>query len=151
MRPIVVAGFLVLSGCAGPTGPIVGDWRGSQPSLDPYHEKTTELILDGTPDAVSGTYHLVTQVMASDLGTQTDQNLRWTDRWEKRTPTDASGTRYVSIHLDHAPGGQLPDYVLTPNNLLVPLVNPAHPDLSATAIRIALVPLPPTAYGYGRP
>jgi hypothetical protein len=130
---------------------VLGDWRGSQPSLDPYHSRTVELILDGTPDSVSGTYHLLTLVMTPDLGGQDNQNLRWTDRWEKRVLTDGTGARIITIHLHHAPDTQLSDYLLSSNGLLVPLIHPEHPDLSPEAMRIALVPLPRTAWGYGRP
>lgn len=151
MRWLAGTALLALAGCTGTTGPVVGDWRGVQPSLDAFYSVNTELILDGTPDAVGGTYHLVSVVMDPNIGGQDQQNVRWTDRWEKRVRQDAAGRAYPTIHLHNAPGTQPSDYILTANNLLVPLVNAARPDVSGNALRYALVPLPRNTYGYGRP
>ena len=145
------AALLAASGCAGPTGPVVGDWRGAQPSIDIAYSIDTELILDGTPDATSGTYHLVSRVRDPNFGSENQDDVRWTDHWEKRTLRDATGRPYPTIHLNRAPGVQRPDYILTSNGLLVPLIEAAHPDVSPAALRFALVPLPRTAFGYGRP
>ncbi len=143
--------LVVLAGCAGPTGPVVGDWRGFQPTISSFDNLSTELILDGEPDARAGTYHLVTRAMEPGLVDDPRWNVRWTDQWERRVVQDANGRSYTTIHLHRAPGAQVPDYILTANNLLVPLDNPQHPDLSANALRIALVPLPRSSWGYGRP
>lgn len=154
MRWTTGAALLVtVAGCAGPTGPVVGDWRGYPPSIDIGYSHQTELILDGTPDATSGTYHLVTLLQDPNFGAHSgeNQNLRWSDRWEKRMQRDAGGNSYVSIHLRHAPGAEPADYILTSRGLLVPLVQAAHPDLSPGALRYALAPLPRSSWGYGRP
>ena len=143
--------LLALSGCFAPTGPVVGDWRGEQPSINLSYSIDTELILDGPPGATSGTYHLISRVRDAEFGGHSLDNVRWTDQWERRTLQDASGRPYPTIHLTRAPGVQRSDYILTSNGLLVPLIETAHPDVSPAALRFALVPLPRTAFGYGRP
>lgn len=148
--PVLPLLAVLLSGCFQPTGPIVGDWRGSQPAISYYYQRVTELILDGPPDANAGTYHLVTRTMQPFFADRQD-NYRWTDTWQKRMRQTATGQPYLTLHLDHAPGTQDPDYIWTSNNLLVPLIDPSHPDISKDALRVALYPLPRTAYGYGRP
>lgn len=147
-RSVLVA--FLLCGCAGPTGPIVGDWRGSEPSISYFYQRTTELILQGPPDANSGTYRLVSRVNAPLLVDRDDQ-YDWTDRWEKRLLRTATGQRYLTLHLRNAPGSQDPDYIWTTDDLLIPLIDPAHPDLGKQALRVALYPRPRTAFGYGRP
>lgn len=141
---------LPLAGCFQPVGPVVGDWRGYQPDISYYYQRSTELILDGPPDANSGTYHLVTRTNQPFFADRAD-NYRWTDRWEKRLLRTADGRPYLTVHLFHAPGAQDPDYIWTTDGLLVPLIDPTHPDLSPAALRVALRPLPRTAFGYGRP
>jgi hypothetical protein len=155
MRRITLAGLAVLAlplaGCFQPTGPIVGDWRGSQQADDPFNYKMTELILDGTPGAMSGQYHLITRLQNQNPQSAREETPLWSDRWEKRIVRTASGVPYTMIHLDHSPGDQLPDYATTDRNLLVPVADPLHPDLSPAAMRTALYPVPKDAFGYGRP
>ena len=143
--------LVMLAGCADRTGPVVGDWRGYQPSITSFDNLSTELILDGPPEATSGTYHLITRAEDPGLVDDPRWNVRWTDHWERRVVQGADGHSYVTIHLHEAPDAEVPDYVMTANDLLVPLNNLDHPDLSPNAIRIALVPLPRTSWGYGRP
>jgi hypothetical protein len=153
MRGIAVVGLLaLLAGCAtGPTGPVVGDWRGSQPSIVQWYRTVTELILDGSPGAMSGTYHLVINTPGLATLSGASSFRRWSDRWEVRMLKDANGQPYEVVHLFNVPGTQRPDYALTKDNLLIPIYNEAHPDFSEAGRRIALYPLPRTAYGYGRP
>ena len=143
--------LVLLAGCADPTGPVVGDWRGYQPAISSFDDLSTELILDGLPGAQSGTYHLITRAEEPGLVDDPRWNVRWTDQWQRRVVHGADGSSYVTIHLHRAPDAQVPDYLMTAHNLLVPLDNLAHPDLSSNAIRIALVPLPRDSWGYGRP
>lgn len=143
--------LIMLAGCAGPTGPVVGDWTGYRMGLEGLDNSSIELILDGEPNATSGTYHLVTRVL--DVGAVDDPrwNVRWTDHWERRSLKDAQGQTYDAIHLFKAPNAETPDYMLIANGLLMPVPNIRHPDLSPQAMRYALSPRPRTAWGYGRP
>lgn len=143
--------LIMLAGCAGPTGPVVGDWRGYQLGVSGINNLSTELILDGAPDAQSGTYHLITRAMEPGMIDDPRWNVRWTDHWERRVLQDAQSQSYVSIHLHNAPNAETPDYIVTSNDLLVPVPNTRHPDLSPDAMRVALMPLPRTTWGYGRP
>ncbi|MCQ8239822.1 hypothetical protein [Rhizosaccharibacter radicis] len=148
------AGVLLLSlaaaGCARePTGPIVGDWRGSQPSIVIWYRTVTELVLKGPPTAMSGTYELA-NITPGLLAGSGGGYRRWSDRWEVRMLRDADNKPYEVIHLFNAPGIQRPDYALTTDGLLIPVDDVRHPDFSAAARQIALYPLPRTAHGYGR-
>jgi len=143
--------LIALAGCAGPTGPVVGDWRGYQLGLTGLNNLYTQLILDGEPDAQSGTYHLVTKAMEPGLTDDPRWNVRWTDHWERRTLQVAQAQTYISIHLFNAPNAETPDYLLTSNGSLLPVPNTKHPDLSPEAMKTALVPLPRTSWGFGRP
>lgn len=143
--------LIMLAGCTGPTGPVVGDWYGYQLGVSGFSNLSTHLILDGAPDAQSGTYHLITRDMEPGLMDDPRWNVRWTDHWERRVQQDAEARTYTSIHLDHVPNAETPDYILTANGLLALVPNTRHPDLSPAALRYALVPLPRSAWGYGRP
>lgn len=143
--------LILLAGCAGPTGPVIGDWSGYQMGLDGFANLSTQLILDGEPDAQSGIYHLITRSMEPGSIDDPRLNVRWTDHWERRVLQDAQARTYVAIHLYNAPNAETPDYILTANGLLMPVPNTRHPDLSPEALKIALVPAPRSAWGYGRP
>ena len=138
-----------MTACAGPTGPVVGDWRGqdSAQSLDQRIE--VELILDGPPGAQGGTYHYISLKQATDTDVG-NRRLDWTDQWRAR-PYAVDGRQMQLVHLDRLAGPRIDDFILTPDNILVPLPDPAHPDVSKAALRVALYPLPRTSFGYGRP
>ncbi len=150
MRAVFWVAMLGLAGCVGPTGPVVGDWRGAEQSIEGYRERVTELILDGTPNDNGGIYHLVSSVPASGIASDS-RDIRWSDRWQKRIFRDPSGAPYTVYHLDHAPPSHLADYALLSTGALLPVVDPAHPDLRPQSLQIALQPLPRGTYGYGRP
>ncbi len=149
LLPAMFAGVLSLGGCVAASGPVIGDWRGADQSIEGYYARVTELIIDGAPDATSGTYHLVSQVPGSGI-TDDRRSINWSDRWEKRVLRDRSGAPYTVYHLDRAPGGHVPDYILLSTGALLPAIDPAHPDLSTRSLRLAMAPLPRTAWGYGR-
>lgn len=145
----VLAGVLSLGGCVEATGPVVGDWRGAEQSVEGYYARVTELIIDGTPDAPYGTYHLVSQIPSSGIADDR-RSINWSDRWERRVLRDRSGAPYTVFHLDHAPAGHVSDYILLSSGALLPSIDPHRPDLSAGSLRLAMAPLPRTAWGYGR-
>ncbi|MCQ8280163.1 hypothetical protein NFI95_17135 [Acetobacteraceae bacterium KSS8] len=150
MRAVLCVAVLGLAGCVGPSGPVIGDWRGAEQSIEGYRERVTELIIDGRPGDGSGVYHLISSVPASGIVSD-PRDIRWSDRWQKRLLHDPSGAPYTVYHLDHAPPSHLADYVLLSTGALLPVVDPAHPDTRPESLRIALQPLSRTAYGYGRP
>ena len=144
----LIAGGIV-AGCADPTGPVVGDWRGYESTRVSYYFAQVELILDGAPGVTAGTYHYV-RTSRENFGADAGRFLSWTDHWTSR-PFTTGGRTLTLVHLEHLPNAYLDDYVALPNGVLVPVANPARPDLSAAAMRYAMSPLPRTAYGYGRP
>lgn len=150
MRAVMaVAGLSVLAACADPTGPVVGDWRGQEPSRATIYQTRIEVILDGLPGAKAGTYHYQAESQGDDLGLG-DRDLSWTDHWEMR-PIAVGGVPMQAVHLAHLAGAHINDFILTPRGVLVPQPNLATPDLSADAYRVALVPVPRDSFGYGRP
>jgi len=151
-RFLFAAGLLsATAACQDPTGPVLGDWRGNQPALNSFYQRTTELILDGTPAATTGTYHLIRLTQDPTFGAGSGRFLRWADRWTRETVRDTQGAPHDGFRLRNAPGAEPSLYVLTADQLLVPVYNEQHPDLSPAARRIALYPLPRTSWGYGRP
>jgi hypothetical protein len=139
----------VLAGCAGPTGPVVGDWRGYENTRVSYYYDEVEIILDGSPGSTEGVYHYV-RTSRENFGSGAGRFLRWTDHWTSR-PIVNGGRTLTLVHLADLPNGYFEDYVALPDGVLVPVADPARPDLSAAAMRFAMSPLPRTAYGYGRP
>ncbi len=128
---------------------MLGDWRGQEQSRAVAYQDQVELILDGAPDAQSGTYHLLVTTPGLDTGAPAHW-LNWADTWTRGSI--ASGGRiFTWFHLAHVPDARTTDYLLTPNGALVPVVDPHKPDLSPDAMRLALLPLARTEYGYGRP
>ena len=144
-----LAGLLLLAACDLRTGPVVGDWTGIEETIAQSYYAHLEVILDGTPDATSGTYHYV-RLLQIDAGTTGPQELRWTDQWTKRVVI-VDGRTLTMIHLDNLPNTHIPDFVLTDADLLVPVSNPSRPDLSRNAFLWALRPVPRGSFGYGRP
>lgn len=141
--------LLSLAGCVDATGPVVGDWRGHEPSAVTSYQTSIEVILDGSPGARSGTYHYDALNQGEDFEGG-DRHLAWTDRWTMR-PVTIGGQTMQAVHLDRLVGGRIGNYILTPQGSLVPQADPAHPDLSANAYRLALLPVPRDTFGYGRP
>ena len=149
LRLAAVAGLLALAACDLQTGPVVGDWTGIEETITSLFYARLEVILDGTPDATSGTYHYV-RLLQQDADASGLGELRWTDRWTKRTVV-ADGRTLTIIHLERLPGPHIADFVLTSDGLLVPVIHPSHPDLSRQAFIWALRPIPRDSFGFGRP
>ncbi len=146
---VLAAALLTLGACDLRTGPVVGDWTGVEETITSFYYARLEIILDGTPDATSGTYHYV-RLLQQDTGASGPQELRWTDRWTRHT-VNSDGQTLTVIHLENLPNPHIPNFVLTANGLLVPIVHPGHPDLSRQAFIWALRPMPRDSFGYGRP
>ena len=149
VRFAALAGLLTLAACDLQTGPIVGDWTGIEETIAVSYYARIEVILDGPPGATSGTYHYV-RLLQIDGGQSGPQELRWTDRWTEHTVV-ADGRTFSVIHLDRLPNPHIADFVRTADGLLVPVIHPAHPDLSRNAFIWALKPVPRGTFGYGRP
>lgn len=140
---------MLLGGCFQPTGPILGDWRGNVPSRSVLYDEQVELILDGAPDATAGTYHLVVNRPSTELGVPAHR-LDWADRWTRRDVV-VGGRHLTQFALANVPEARVGVYTMIDGGLLVPTIDPARPDLSPNATRLALHPVPRSSYGYGRP
>ncbi|MBB3174115.1 hypothetical protein FHR90_001951 [Endobacter medicaginis] len=141
--------LLTLAGCTAPQAPVLGDWRGYQRALGYDFARSTELILDGRPGDTEGRYRLLTRSSQPAFGDRSD-DVRWSDRWQIRRHRLADGRTLTLVHLSEVPAALLADYIWTDRNVLVPVVDPGHPDLSPAALRTALYPLPRDTFGYGR-
>ena len=141
--------LLGIASCFGPVGPIVGDWRDEEPSRAVSLETNIEIILDGLPGATEGTYHYSSLITGEQIDFES-REVRWSDRWHMR-PITVDGQAMRLVHLDRLVGSNLRDFILTPQNILVPQVNPNRPDLSRNTYLVALYPVPRNTYGYGRP
>ncbi len=126
-----------------------GDWRGRQTSQVLFYQTEIELILDGPANATTGTYQYVATNNAPLLGLN-ERRFEWSDRWELH-PFVVDGRPMRVVHLSRLAGARTPDFILTPDDVMVPLPNPAHPDLSANALLSSLYPVPRGRHGYGRP
>ena len=127
----------------------MGVWRGQQSTRVVIYPEEVEIILDGAPGARTGIYHYSTTI--SGTWAEVDErHFEWSNQWEMR-PIVIGGVPMRVVHLDRLAGAHTPDYILTPDDLLIPLPEPAHPNVSAAGRRVALYPVPRGSYGYGRP
>ncbi|MBB2200340.1 hypothetical protein [Gluconacetobacter tumulisoli] len=139
-----------LSGCVGPTGPVYGQWSGYQSDGVSGYDRNVKLVLDGSPGAREGVYHLrVTQInptaqLQGASGGYAD------DRWVLST-VKANGRTWSRIHLLGVPNAQYATYDMLPDRTLVPDIggeSPAASENSAMAYRLSVQS--PDIYAYGR-
>jgi hypothetical protein len=132
-----------LAACAGPvTGPVVGDWRGETP--ESATEQLVELVLDGTPDAPSGRYHLAITTEDTDSGGGAGTQ-RWDGDWRREQALDG---RKVFHLLNDLPG-TIDRYELGADAMLHPMGQGNRVDTSPAARLYTLLPVSP-GLGYGR-
>jgi hypothetical protein len=137
--------FLLLAGlaaCAGPTGPVVGDWRGEVP--DSGVSQVVELVLDGTPDALSGRYEVATTTENTETGGGSGTE-RWAGVWRREQAADGRPV----FHLLQDLSGSINRYELGTDNTLRVMGRGDRADTSLDAARYTLFPVPP-GLGYGR-
>lgn len=96
------AAVCLLAACTQPTGPVLGEWEGRQPGRGPSFPKLVDLVLDGTPDAQSGTYHIATTQMDPDVVTGNGEQ-RWTGTWVRSERTANGQPVKVIMLKDHLP------------------------------------------------
>ncbi len=135
------------AGCAQATGPVFGDWRGTQPSGAAAFPKTVELVLDGPPGAQSGAYRIATSEHNpsefSGNGTR-----RWGDVWTSEQRVVDGRTRTI-IHLHNTLPGDLSTYELGDDGALHVVDPNGQVDRSPAAQLYVLSPVQP-GRGYGR-
>ncbi len=137
-----------ITGCAGPTGPIFGDWRGRQPTGDGLNPSFVDIVLYGRPGDTQGQYDFKATMTDPILVSGGNHTLQWGDRWTI-TGGPASGTLPI-LHLHDLPNSQIASYALTPNGVLIP-TNPANQiDTSPGSLRYGLAPVPTSSRSYGR-
>jgi hypothetical protein len=137
--------FVVMGGlaaCAGPTGPVIGDWRREVPQS--ATEQLVELVLDGTPDAPSGRYHVTMTTESGGVGRSS--GTQWQDGdWHREQAQDG---RQVFHLLNDLPGS-IDRYELGADDALYPMGKGNYPDTSPMARLYTLLPVPHGG-GYGR-
>ena len=81
---------VLLSGCFQPTGPIVGDWRGSQPANTPVPRKNRKRAHSSSPVGPSQDESRLSARKAGLTTPQADPASElWTRYTSKKTPTDS--------------------------------------------------------------
>ena len=143
--------LLLAAGCVPrPTGPILGDWRGTPPG--PYVEepKIVELVLEGAPDAVSGRYHIAITVQNTRNGAGAG-TTRWQGEWTgSQQPLDGRSARI--IRLQHMLDGEIDRYELAQDGTLRPATGAPGTVRSYSAAQVALYTLQPLrrdSWNYG--
>ena len=142
-----MSAVLVMAACAGPTGPVFGDWRGMDTTGMSFDLPEIELVLDGPAEATAGDYHLARQT--HELFRSSPPFPAWDGAWTSRLVMVA-GRRLRLVHLERMAYGHVADYVLLEDGRLAPVADPSRPDLSGAA-RYALAPVKRGSFGYGRP
>ena len=147
-RAAMLAALLGLSGCAGYSGPVFGDWRGNQPMSLALYPTYVDLVLYGAPGATQGMYDFQAMLTDPTLTSTGDRTVTWGDRWTlARTPQSGS-VPVLTLH--NLPGAQISRYALLPNGLLVPLTKAGAPDVTRYSLSYALRPVPRTDRRFGR-
>ncbi len=139
--PQMLALLATLTACAGPVGPVVGDWRGEMPVG--ATEQIVELVLDGAPGDASGRYQVAITTETSHGGGAGTE--RWGGIWRQEQAADGQPVFHL---LDDLPGS-IDRYELGANSVLYPMGTGDRADSSPSAGLYALRPVPPGP-GYGR-
>ena len=150
MRPCaaILATLLGLAGCQTvAAGPVLGDWRGRQPTGDGLYPSYVDLVLHGAPGATAGDYDFQANLMAPTLTNMGERNVTWGDRW---TLAPAAPGALPVLELHDLPSSQIARYALLPNGLLVPLTRSGQPDTSRYSLHYALQPVPRNDRSFGR-
>jgi hypothetical protein len=100
-----------IAGCAEAAGPVFGDWRGTQPSGAAQYSKMVELVLNGPPDAQSGTYRIATTEYNPGALSGNGGTRRWGDAWTSEQRV-VDGRKQMIIHLHNTLPGDLSTYEL---------------------------------------
>jgi len=143
--------LLVAAGCVPrPTGPILGDWRGTQPGPYVAEPKIVELVLDGAPDAVAGRYHVAITVQNTLIGGGSG-TTRWQGEWTGDQEMVGGRSARV-IQLRHMLDGEIDRYELAGDDSLRPVNQSArsgHPYSDAQIALYVLQPLRRDSWNYG--
>ncbi|GBQ29574.1 hypothetical protein HLH34_13700 [Gluconacetobacter azotocaptans] len=151
---VLLGGLTIgLCGCAGPGGPVFGDWYGYLPLPAPQARVAVELVLDGPPTARQGGFRLHMQTMWM-VGAADNVSDYLTGTWSAHPVTidgvacrriDLSGldsSRHHAMLVSH--------YIELPNGVLVPATADGRPDLTPGGLDYRLAPRPRGSFGYGR-
>lgn len=143
--------LLLGTGCVPrPTGPILGDWRGTPPGPDVNEPKIVELVLDGSPDAVTGRYHIAITVQNTLVGGATG-TTRWQGDWTGSQDVINGHVEHI-IQLRHMVDGEIDRYELANDGTLRPANRDGRDAHSYSDAQIALYTLQPLrrdSWNYG--
>ncbi len=143
--------LLLAAGCVPlPTGPILGDWRGTPPGPSVEQPKIVELVLDGAPDATSGRYHIAITVQNTRNGAGAG-TTRWQGDWTgSRQTIDGHDARIIDLH--DMVDGQNNRYELASDGTLRPVTGTNSLAATYSPAQVALYtlrPLPRGSWNYG--
>lgn len=141
--------FLVLLvGCSGQRGPVIGDWRGYQPLATPQGQVAIELVLYGRSKERCGKLRVSSQTRWTEANA-VDVSAYLDGTWVIKDMV-AQGRTWRNIIVG-APGMSFPTYVLLEGDELVPALDDGSPDMSDAGWGCCrLAPVPKNSFGYGR-
>jgi hypothetical protein len=142
MHRVAILGFLLaFAGCASqPDGLVLGAWHGQQPGPDRLVPTSVDLVLEGAPNAQSGTYRIATVVHDPSARSFLDDH-RWSGAWE-RTKRVVNGQTLTIIDLHNALSSDISHYALMPDGTLHALDPNGTIGKSALAASFVLAPDP---------
>ena len=140
-RAAMFACTLGAAGCAHPTGPVFGEWQGQPPGRTRDATASVDLVLDGAPDAQSGSYRIATTEndpsVFNNHGTR-----RWGGTWTRSTRMiDGRALTVITLH-DHLPD-DIGEYSLAPDGRLHALDPNGKVDTSRDDALYTLSPVRP--------
>lgn len=143
--------LLAVAGCVPlPTGPILGDWRGTPPGPSVEQPKIVELVLDGAPDATSDRYHIAITVQNTRNGAGAG-TTHWQGDWTGSQQTlDGHSARIIDLH--DMVDGQNNRYELASDGSLRPVTGTNSLAATYSPAQVALYtlrPLPRDSWNYG--
>lgn len=143
--------MLLATGCIPrPTGPILGDWRGTPPGPYVDEPKIVELVLDGAADAVSGRYHIAITVQNTQTGAGVG-TTRWQGNWTATREKHGEILTRVIV-LENMINGEIDRYELAADGTLRPVSRDGHGAAAYSAAQIGLYTLQPLrrdSWNYG--
>lgn len=132
---------LTISGCMQPSGPVLGAWHGRPPGREPGSRRIVDLVLDGAPDAQSGSYRITsTDIDPSVISGHGEDH--WGGTWIRGTRVVGGSTITTITLKDHLPD-DVGAYMLGTDGALHILDPNGLPDTSRAGALYTLSPVEP--------
>lgn len=133
---------LAAAACAGPSGPVYGEWQGMPPSAHSTgRSMAVDLVLRGSPDAQSGKY-LITTTDNDPSALSSHGQVDWAGDWtSEQRIVNGQPFKFIKL-LDHLPQ-DIGGYALEPDGRLHALDPNGSLDTTKDGALYTLSPVPP--------